>query len=63
MYPTTMPDVRLDCLAFADQFPTPNVKSAILAAELGQIGWVALYQCFQEVLAGALAELKQEEPA
>lgn len=46
---------ELDCRAFAQQFPTPNVRAAIAHCESGRLAWEQVANLFAKSLAAGVA--------
>ena len=48
---------RAEVLAFAAQFPTPNVQRMVALCQTGAITWAQAHELARQVLADALAEV------
>jgi hypothetical protein len=52
-----MSDLRSQCLAFAEQYPTANVRRAVELAESGRLTWEQIYGLFRKAMGDALTEV------
>jgi hypothetical protein len=50
---------RTECLKFAEQFPTANVRAAIAHAESGRLTWEQIHGLFTRSLGAALTEVSR----
>jgi hypothetical protein len=52
---STISQAEADVRAFAEQFPTPNVKAALAHCESGRLAWEKVASLFARSLSAGLA--------
>lgn len=50
------PTLRADVLAFAEAYPTPNVRRLVALCEAGRITWGDAYELSRKALAAGIAD-------
>jgi hypothetical protein len=59
--PQSTDQVQAECVTFAEQFPTPQVRRGLELAQEGTISWEDLQRVYQGALADGLSAIEAEQ--